>query len=92
MKPDYQRAQRMLLQSLRDIAKRCGFTHEVVEFSVILNAMSSAIITELIDRRVLMEPDGIDRVIDFISGQLADHLRRDLTARLRHEEQKARPN
>lgn len=88
--PDYEKAQRVIRAALVEASKTCGFTDQIVEFAVILSAVQSRIVAELVSSAVLMRPGGIEAVASHISGTLAEFLREDLGKRAEHERRKER--
>lgn len=88
-KPDYQRAQTMIRNSLKMVAKECGFT-DPIEFGVVVSACHSAVLTEIAPSDLLMKPGGVGYAAEVFTDQLRGFLMDDLTARAKHERQKAR--
>lgn len=84
-KPDLQRAQKMMRESLHRMLVRCGFTNEWDLFVVVSLAATSAVFTEAVGSQKIQTSDEIEKLVKFGADEFGRMLREDLTERMLKE-------
>lgn len=89
MKPDTQKAQKILHKARRRVALECGLRHDWATFTIVALASASMTIAEVIRSDDLMK-DGGDAQIKHMVAQFESMLREDVAKRIAHDQQQTR--
>lgn len=81
-KPDLQRAQKMMRESLGRMLVRCGLRYHWDLFVVVSMVAVSATYTEVIGSDKIQDADGVEKMVKFATDEFGKLLREDLTARM----------
>lgn len=89
MKPDTQKAQKIVLKAFRRIALECGLRHDWATFTIVALSAASGAVAEVIRSDDLMK-DGGETQIKHMVAQFESMLREDIAKRMEHDRKQTR--
>lgn len=88
-KPDYERAQTIIRDAIKQAAIECGFK-DAVDVGVVISACQAAFLAEVVPSDLLMKQGGVEHATDVFVDQYRGFVVESLIHRVKHEQRQAR--